>query len=297
MPREIVIALAIGLAGAGLWLVARGRSSLAARARLLAQQDESPPSSSLDEAEGLALWLLRAGHGRPGAVRTFLAVTLACCVLGVLLATAMMGLGISNAVATVFGGLPVLGPGVAGLAALLPFAIGLAVAAAPVVIVRRDRRRRVAEVERQLPLTIELLATLAEAGLGFEAALHEVEEAQSGSGAFSEELQLYRLAVAAGGRRSDCLRALAHRVDTPAVTGFVSALIHGEETGASLAGMLRPQAKLIRQQRRERALARAEALPEKLVLPLLVGFLPGLLVWTLGPAFHQLFLMIDTAMR
>ena len=35
-------------------------------------------------------------------------------------------------------------------------------------------------------------------------------------------------------------------------------------------------------------LARAEALPEKLVFPLIAGFLPGLLVWTLGPAVHQL---------
>ena len=60
-------------------------------------------------------------------------------------------------------------------------------------------------------------------------------------------------------------------------------------------GLLRPQAILVRQRRRERALATAEALPEKLVVPLLIGFLPGLLVWTLGPAFFQLFEMIDAA--
>ena len=39
-----------------------------------------------------------------------------------------------------------------------------------------------------------------------------------------------------------------------------------------------------------------EALPEKLVFPLVLGFLPGLLVWTLGPSFHQLFGIIDSIM-
>ena len=63
-----------------------------------------------------------------------------------------------------------------------------------------------------------------------------------------------------------------------------------------MADLLRPQADDLRQRRREEALAQAESLPEKLVVPLLIGFLPGLLVWTLGPAFHQLFTMIDAAM-
>jgi len=31
-------------------------------------------------------------------------------------------------------------------------------------------------------------------------------------------------------------------------------------------------------------------------VPLLVGFLPGLLIWTLGAAFFRLFELIDAAM-
>ena len=52
----------------------------------------------------------------------------------------------------------------------------------------------------------------------------------------------------------------------------------------------------LRRRRREDALARAESLPEKLVVPLLVGFLPGLLAWTLGPAIHQLGEMLSAAL-
>ena len=77
----------------------------------------------------------------------------------------------------------------------------------------------------------------------------------------------------------------------------MAALVQAEETGSGLADVLRPLADDLRLRRRERALARAEALPEKLVFPLVLGFLPGLLVWTLGPSFHQLFGIVDSIMQ
>jgi len=45
---------------------------------------------------------------------------------------------------------------------------------------------------------------------------------------------------------------------------------------------------------RERAIAFANSLATKRVIPLVVCFLPGLFVWTLGPAFVQLFKMAET---
>ena len=99
-----------------------------------------------------------------------------------------------------------------------------------------------------------------------------------------------------GAGRVVCLERMSDRIAVPQVTDLVRSLTHAEETGAGIAGILRPQAEDLRQQQRERALARAEALPEKLVVPLLIGFLPGLMVWTPGPAFHQLFEMLDAAL-
>ena len=49
--------------------------------------------------------------------------------------------------------------------------------------------------------------------------------------------------------------------------------------------------------RRERALVQAQALPIKLVFPLVLCFLPGIFVWTLGPAFYQFLQVIDSVLR
>ena len=44
----------------------------------------------------------------------------------------------------------------------------------PLLVVRAARRRLVTAVEQDLPLVLELLATLGEAGIGFDAALARV---------------------------------------------------------------------------------------------------------------------------
>lgn len=244
----------------------------------------------------LGLWLRRAGHRAPNARTAFLAALVGCSLLAALIVWGLLQSGAVEALSGLIAGLPVVGAGLSGLVAAFPFVMGFALGGLPIALVRRDRARRVEEIEQDLPLVLELLSTLAEAGLGFESAVAELLRAQPPGRPLANEFRLYQLEVSAGGRRSESLGRLATRVDLASVSSFTSALRHGEETGASIAGQLRPQANLVRQRRRERALAAAEALPEKLVVPLLVGFLPGLLVWTLGPAFFQLFEMIDAAL-
>lgn len=289
----LLLAAAVGL---GLSMLRSGR----VRARLFAE--DSPEARRVarperfEERGRLALWLARAGHRRAGAVQSFVLACGLFALLGVGAVVVLLGSGLADRTAQVFGGLPVLGAGLGFFVRHSPWLIGLAIAAVPFSVVRRDRARRVASIEQDLPLVIELLATFAEAGLGFESAMAEVLDAQPRGRPLGEDLRRFQLEISAGDRRSDCLRRLAERIDLPAMSAFVSALIHGEETGSSIAGLLRPQARQIRQARRERALAHAEALPEKLVVPLLLGFLPGLLVWTLGPAFFQLFEMLDAAL-
>ena len=67
--------------------------------------------------------------------------------------------------------------------------------------------------------------------------------------------------------------------------------------GMGIARVLRNQADDVRARRRERAIAFANALPVKRLFPLVICFLPGLFVWTLGPAFVQLFKMTETFTR
>jgi tight adherence protein C len=136
---------------------------------------------------------------------------------------------------------------------------------------------------------------LAQAGLGFDAALARVLRAQP-SRELGDELRRYQSELLAGVGRVECLRRMATRVGHPALSSVVAALAQAEEVGSGLSEVLRPLADDVRARRRENALARAEALPEKLVFPLMIGFLPGLMVWTLGPAIHQLVEVLSAIM-
>ena len=67
--------------------------------------------------------------------------------------------------------------------------------------------------------------------------------------------------------------------------------------GSGIAQTLRRQADDLRDRRRERANAFAMALPIKRMFPLVICFMPGIFVWTLGPFFVQLFQFADTFIR
>jgi tight adherence protein C len=96
-------------------------------------------------------------------------------------------------------------------------------------------------------------------------------------------------------QRVRALRGLARRLEVTPVSILVSALVQADQAGASLTETLRRQADDLRGRRRERALVLAEGLPVKLVFPLVICFLPGLFVVTLGPAFQQFFQIVDRA--
>ncbi|MCA9225901.1 MAG: type II secretion system F family protein, partial [Planctomycetales bacterium] len=153
---------------------------------------------------------------------------------------------------------------------------------------------RVELVEQDLPLALELLSTLSEAGLGFDAALTRILKTRLSGRPLATEFQMFQADLLAGRARVESLRRLSTRIDLPSVSVFVSALVQAEQLGMGIARVLRQQADDVRARRRERAIAFANALPTKRVIPLVVCFLPGLFVWTLGPAFVQLFKMAET---
>jgi pilus assembly protein TadC len=142
-----------------------------------------------------------------------------------------------------------------------------------------------------------MLATLSEAGLGFDAAITQLIDAQMAVTPLIEELKLYQTEVLGGVARVQALRHLKQRIDVGQVNVFVSALVQAEQGGAALTEVLRRQAEDARSRNRERALIQAEALPTKLVFPLVICYLPGLFVTTLGPAILQFVKIADTFAR
>ena len=82
-------------------------------------------------------------------------------------------------------------------------------AAMPWLAVRRARRERVEQVEQDLPIALELLSTLSEAGLGFDAALSHILESAVEDRPLAREFRTYQADLLAGRSRVEALRRLS----------------------------------------------------------------------------------------
>jgi tight adherence protein C len=258
--------------------------------RLDAYEQPGADAAPLPQApeRPLALWLLRAGYRRPNAPSLFVAATIASIGAGVFLSQTYRTLLLPTLVERV-----VVVPGSTGdvLAAVLqggPWILLVLFGLGPAITVRAAQRVRATGIERDLPLALELFATMAEAGLGFDAALAKIVRVEGRNRALAAEFIAFQHDLLAGIPRAQALRQLARRVNVPSLTGFTSALIQAEQVGASLAETLQHQAEDLRHRRREAALLRAQALPVKLVFPLVICFLPGIFISTLAPVIYQM---------
>ncbi len=263
--------------------------------------DQSPASmdTNWDESQStLRRWLFLAGFRSENAPEMFVAITLGAAIAG---GTAAFLFWQSDAYARGLDALQQF-PGGVGEVFLpvfyvAPWTIALLLVAAPWIVVQRARRARVAAIENELPVTLELLAALTEAGLGIDAVLGKLLDSQLEESPLSRELRFFQLDLLSGRRRVSCFRRLAQRIDVAAVSIFVSAIVQAEQVGAGIAQVLRQQANDLRDRRREDAMAMAMSLPVKRLFPLVICFLPGIFVAALGPTAYQFFQHIDTVLR
>jgi tight adherence protein C len=244
----------------------------------------------------LARWLSLAGYRHPAAPLLFLASTAVCLGVGWILGRVYESIWLAPLVETVIG-IPSVGEVLAATLASGPWTLLAIAASVPTIVVRAARRRRVREIESNLPLVLELFATMAEAGLGFDAALLKIVASQGGDQPLVSELVIFQREMLAGVPRFQGLRQLARRVEVTSLTTFTSAVIQAEQVGASIAETLRHQADDLRVRRREHALLLAQALPVKLVFPLVLCFMPGIFVSTLAPVIYQMIQVADSVLR
>ena len=260
-----------------------------------APADDLAAAGELDRRGGLGRWLYRAGFRGTAAALLFLLANGSCIACGLAIARVFTFSGLQDLMERTV----VLVPGGVGetflpVVWIAPWLIFVMIGCTPWLIVRRARRKRVEQIEQDLPLALELLSTLSEAGLGFDTALTRILKPRLSGRPLAADFQMFQADLLAGRARTESLRRLSARIDLPSVSVFVSALVQAEQLGMGIARVLRQQAADVRSRRRERAIAFANALPTKRVLPLVACFLPGLFVWTLGPAFVQLFKMAET---
>jgi len=153
---------------------------------------------------------------------------------------------------------------------------------APYFWLARRVGRRQRRILKDFPNALDLITTCVEAGLGLDGAFAKVTEKMKGP--LSEELDHALDQMAVGRRRRDALRDMGARTGVSEVVTFVNAMIHAEQTGASIGELLRVQAEQARIKRRQRIEAYAQRIPIWMTFPLVLLILPSLFIVILGPA-------------
>lgn len=280
------------------WIPGHAARRARARIRSASLDADAPltavPSPTVREETSLEAWLSRAGYRDPSAPWVFQMATFVCIAAGVVVIYALFRTEVFQTAARWILETPGdLGYLFLPIVWLAPVLILVLFSMIPTALVRARRRRVVLAVEQDLPITLELFSTLAESGLGFDAALEQIL-ASEGDRPLATELRTFQVELLAGVPRIQAFQNFGRRLSIPAVSTFVSALVQAEQVGAGIARVLRQQVEDLRLRRREQALARAQSLPAKLAFPLVLCFLPSIFVLTLGPAFFSFFDATDS---
>lgn len=141
-------------------------------------------------------------------------------------------------------------------------------------------------ITHELPDVLDQMTIAVAAGLGFEAAL--ARAAANGKGPLADELARTLHDVAVGRSRREAYNALVARTDVPDLKRFVAAVNQADAYGIAIADVLKVQAAEMRVKRRQRAEEQAMKVPVKVTFPLMLCFLPALLITVVGPAVMNL---------
>jgi tight adherence protein C len=171
------------------------------------------------------------------------------------------------------------------LAILGAFVAILAGWVAPMTIVRNRARRRLGQIDYDLPELIDVLVVTVEAGLGFSGSLQVAAERLEGP--LGDELRLTLQEQSMGLSTTEALQNMLLRAETPAMRSFVRSIVQGETLGVSIGEIMRNLATEMRKRRRADAVERAQKAPIKILFPLIFLIFPAMFVILLGPAIFQ----------
>ena len=164
---------------------------------------------------------------------------------------------------------------------LVPAAV-LAAYRVPEAILWGRGQERQKTIMHELPDVLDQMTIAVAAGLGFEAAL--ARAAANGRGPLADELSRTLHDVAVGRPRREAYNALVNRTDVVDLKRFVAAVNQADAYGIAIADVLKGQAQEMRVKRRQRAEEQAMKVPVKVNFPLMLCFLPALLLTVVGPA-------------
>jgi tight adherence protein C len=156
---------------------------------------------------------------------------------------------------------------------------------APLRIVQDRAKRRLNEIDYELPELIDLLVVTVEAGLGFVGSLQMASDRLKGP--LGNELRLTLQEQNMGLSINEALANTMARCDTPSMRSFVRSIIQGETLGVSIGQIMRDLATEMRRRRKASAEERAQKAPIKILFPLVFLIFPAMFIVLLGPAISQ----------
>jgi tight adherence protein C len=174
-----------------------------------------------------------------------------------------------------------------GWMSMLPPLAAVCAALWPLSWLRERRAARLHAIVRALPFFLDVVTLSVESGANLTGALRHAASKGPG-GPLQAELERVLRDVRAGRSRAEALRAMAERLDVPAISSWVAALVTAERHGSGLGPILRAQAEQRRTERFQVAEKRAMKAPVKMLFPLLVFIFPCTFVLLCFPVVVRL---------
>ena len=158
----------------------------------------------------------------------------------------------------------------------------------PDLYVKNVAQKRQESIMRAFPDALDLLLICVESGMAIEPAMQRVaREIGAVSVPLAEEMTLTVAELSFLSDRRRAFENLGKRTGLPQVKSVVTSLIQSERYGTPLGTALRVLAQENRDMRMAEAERRAAALPPRLTVPMMMFFMPVILVVVMGPAVIQ----------
>ena len=168
------------------------------------------------------------------------------------------------------------------------FALGLFGVYFPHLYCRMQTQQRYVSVVSDLPFFIDLLALSTEAGLDFIAAIQRIVDKAEDS-VLAHELSIVLKDIKLGSSRAEALRSLASRLEIAEITSFVAVVNDADQTGASIAKVLKDQSEQMRLERFVRAEKAGARASQLMLLPMVLFILPAVFIVVFAPVILQFY--------
>jgi pilus assembly protein TadC len=185
-------------------------------------------------------------------------------------------------------GLGLLGAGLLwslDLGATSLFGLGLGVL--PALRLRDAEEKRRVELRQALPDAVDLLTACVQAGLGLDLALNKTGE-QLSSGPLREEWLRTLEQLRTGAERRQAFRDWELRCQSEDLGPVLRAILRSEQRGVPLSPVLQAASEQMRRLRSLRIQEQAAKAPIKMLVPLMLFFLPAVFLILFGPVFLKL---------